>query len=88
MLVLMLACAQDGALVVFDKSDTAAPDAENQPPQVVWLTLGEAPDTDGVIQPIVEVTDPDGDAVMPGRWHGPGDARHGAGHHRREPDPQ
>ena len=66
---LMLACGQDNALVVFVENDTAAPTASNTPPQVTRLDLGPAPTTDGVIAPVIEASDADGDDVhLALRW--------------------
>ena len=66
---LMLSCAQDNALVVFEADDTAAGPTDNTPPQITQLELGEAPTTDGVIAPVIEASDADGDAVsLDLRW--------------------
>lgn len=61
---LVLSCAQDNALVVFEDSDSAAPVSENRPPQVTLLDIGPAPTTDGVIVPTIETSDADGDPIV------------------------
>ena len=64
MLMLLLSCSRDDALVVFvEETEDTAETTPNTPPEVTVLELGEQPTTSGIIEPIIETLDAEDDPV-------------------------